>query len=40
MRVPAAIVIWLWTAFFVFWLVPAQFNKKPSGGVDRPEEDC
>lgn len=28
MRGPASIVIWLWTAFFAFWLVLAQFNKK------------
>jgi protein-S-isoprenylcysteine O-methyltransferase Ste14 len=30
MRLPQLLIGWLWVAFFLFWLVLAQFNKKVS----------
>ena len=33
MRLAHSLVLWLWVAFFICWLVLAQFNKKASPGA-------
>ena len=33
MRLAHSLVLWLWVAFFICWLILAQFNKKASPGA-------